>query len=357
MRHAPGNGSPARQRKIFIVHLLAAAAILTMNCGCRPASGQTSTVAVPAQTQSPAPTPTETVPSTPTLNPTSTRTACEETLARILQEAAAGDGEENNDRLQTLVTYAVHGDQLSGPAFSDIPEKYIPYQQDLDGQDRIWSLFSQIVPADLRTQVTYFIVATDGQYGTRGAVRQMYDPYFWALEVDIADALAFPASAAILIHETGHILTLNDSQVVPNQVAFDHPKDYNIISREIGKCPNYFVASGCSNSYAYINLFVHQFWSDIFPEWDAIRAGTGSGSTSSNLHELYIRNVDQFVSEYAVYSPEEDIAETWSRFILAPRPEGNTVAGQKVLFFYKIPELVSLRAAIISNLCAYAGTP
>ena len=50
-------------------------------------------------------------------------------------------------------------------------------------------------------------------------------------------------------------------------------------------------------------------------------------------------------------SPAEDIAESWSYFVLKPRPTGNTIADQKVLYFYDFPELITLREQIARNLC------
>jgi hypothetical protein len=52
-----------------------------------------------------------------------------------------------------------------------------------------------------------------------------------------------------------------------------------------------------------------------------------------------------------VTNPEEDIAESWSFFILSPKPAGNTIAEQKILFFYNYSELVQLRNEILNNLC------
>jgi hypothetical protein len=45
------------------------------------------------------------------------------------------------------------------------------------------------------------------------------------------------------------------------------------------------------------------------------------------------------------------MAETWAFFVRGSEPIGDTIAGQKVLFFYQYPELVELRAQILNNLC------
>jgi hypothetical protein len=69
------------------------------------------------------------------------------------------------------------------------------------------------------------------------------------------------------------------------------------------------------------------------------------------LHNFYKTYSDQFVTEYAATSPEEDIAEAWAFFILSPKPEQDSIANEKVLFFYEYPELVQLRQEILTPLC------
>lgn len=66
-------------------------------------------------------------------------------------------------------------------------------------------------------------------------------------------------------------------------------------------------------------------------------------------YNFYYDNATMFVTDYAATSPEEDIAEAWAYFILKPKPEGNTVAEQKVLFFYEWDELTKLRAQVVSR--------
>ena len=57
------------------------------------------------------------------------------------------------------------------------------------------------------------------------------------------------------------------------------------------------------------------------------------------------------MDDYAVTDISEDIAETWAFFVLSPRPQGDTMADQKLLFFYQYPELVQVRQHILENLC------
>ena len=63
------------------------------------------------------------------------------------------------------------------------------------------------------------------------------------------------------------------------------------------------------------------------------------------------------MTDYAVTSPEKDIAELWMFFILDPKPAGEPIAEQKILFFYDWPELARLRDVIIGRVCTYFNQP
>ena len=75
----------------------------------------------------------------------------------------------------------------------------------------------------------------------------------------------------------------------------------------------------------------------------------------TEVHEFYAKYPDQFVSEYAATNPVEDIAESWTEFVMRPKPTGTSIADQKVQFFYEYPELVETRRQILQGVCKYAS--
>jgi len=58
---------------------------------------------------------------------------------------------------------------------------------------------------------------------------------------------------------------------------------------------------------------------------------------------FYDAHQDQFITDYAATSPGEDIAESWTEFVMSERPAGNSTIDRKILFFYNYPELVQIR--------------
>ncbi len=269
---------------------------------------------------------------------------------------AAGQG-PNGPPAVVLVTYPVNGNTLGTPKFGDqVPSDLVPLQQDQAAQQKIWDYFTAIIPEAQRTSIAYYIVATDGSGGMLASVEQFSgDSGAWALVVDPADAGKPRDLTFTLLHEFGHLLTLNSSQVKPDQAVLQHPNDLRVYEREAASCPQYFASGGCSLPDSYINQFFEQFWTDIYGQWSTVNAARQDSDYLALLAHFYRTHASQFVTPYAATSPEEDMAETWASFILNPKPPADTIAHKKILFFYGFPELVNLRNEIISNICVYAA--
>lgn len=271
----------------------------------------------------------------------------------ILEAATTPGSEKTADEERYLVTYKVTGNRISDPAYETIPASFKDEQEDKVTQKEIWDYFTALIPQEERRILAEYSIITDGKDNVLAAVIQTYDdPALWALEVDIADSSDYYNLTFTLIHEFGHLLTLNADQVPPSMDVFNNPDDTELYNQEVSLCPNYFPGEGCSESDSYINQFFHRFWTDIYAEWSGIDQLDDEEIYYEKLSEFYAHHQDQFVSDYAATNPGEDIAESWSHFVLGPVPQGNTIAEAKVLFFYEYPELVTLRGKLLSNLCA-----
>ena len=252
-----------------------------------------------------------------------------------------------------LVIYTVNGDQISNPILEKVPEDLVKYQNDIALQNQAWDLFVKIIPQDQRLLVHQYEIITDGPGDVLGAVEQTpYDPNAWMLEVDIADVPDTKNLVFTMLHEFGHLLTLNPAQVPPDIKVFNNPLDDNIYNQEANACSTYFPGEGCSLEKSYINVFYNHFWTGIYTEWQRIDNIQNDQKRQNRLEAFYNKYRDQFVDDYAVTDPSEDIAETWAYYILSPKPEGNSLVEQKIKFFNQYPELVQLRQQILQNLCA-----
>jgi hypothetical protein len=153
-----------------------------------------------------------------------------------------------------------------------------------------------------------------------------------------------------------------------------------IVQREAACAPNYYaINSGCMNDNSYLNKFFQKFWADIYREY------TYGGTKNMSHYEFHQKYYDRFVTYYAATNPTEDIAESFSAFVLWDDElinkhkkwcatvgedgwhlileEGltywklcqkiyrdNSIWEEKIRFFYDFPELVEMRDFIRSNL-------
>ena len=295
-------------------------------------------------------------PSPPPTQPSET-VFCPAEMESVIDAAMGGSKADSqifsrDDHSITLVKYKVDGDTHGEPLMQSIPLELRAYQQDLAAHERVWSLFTSLIPADERALVREFRIFTDGRNNLLAAVQQTAnDPGHWILEVDIADTSNAKNLAFSLIHEVGHLLTLDPSQVPPDLELFKHPNDEDLYDKKAAACPNYFPGEGCSLEASYINAFFGRFWGGLNDEWAAIDAIQSDRVYSRKLDAFYEKYQDQFVDDYAVTSASEDIAESWTFFVLSPKPAGDTIAEQKLLFFHAYPALVQARAGILKGLC------
>jgi len=323
---------------------------------CRAASrvlfGETPT---PRPTPTPIPTPAPTATPTPESCPEGECiVACVNRLEAIVEppRQATPQHKLSGEDEYTIMIYQIDGDEITDSQPGDIPKTLKSYQDDKQSHEQIWDYFSSIIPREQRRFLAHYELFTDGEDNTLASVVQSgSDPTLWDLSIDMLDTNDPEDLTFTLIHEFGHLLTLNTTQVMPSQAIFDEPDSDSVYEREAQACQNYFPGEGCSHEGSYIHLFVDRFWDDIYDEWLKIDALENEERYNDRLDRFYEKYQDQFVTNYAPVSPEEDIAESWAYFVLKPKPAGETIANQKVLFFYEFPELVELREQIARNLC------
>lgn len=229
----------------------------------------------------------------------------EDCTQRYLEEPQVPDGDEEPP---TLAQYDIGKDgQLT------------PVEGDANTYRPLWDQVRALLPAGSLDAFTRFTVFTDGEADVLAYVVPADDAGAqWELAVDAQDTgdpVEFPET---VYHEYGHYLTLNNTQVTYGGAPrFDCYGETDLVS-----LPD-----------SYLNTFYQRFWRDYL---DDRLADPDSAS-------FYLRHEDDFITEYAATSPSEDIAESFSYFVLYDRPEGSSVWEQKQSFFYDYPELVAFR--------------
>jgi hypothetical protein len=263
--------------------------------------------------------------------------------------------EEQNANFN-LVIYKVNGDQVSDPSNLYVPPDYKKYQEDTGAHMRIWDFYVAIIPSELRDMVDEFVIFTDGGGSGAGAwvTQSARDPDKWQVGFDLLDSDYPLYLADALIHETGHLLTLNTLQMPFNDL---HYYSYDLEQNVFRGCPQYAHESACSIPDSYINLFYRRFWMDIFADWSEVEKAAQDAESFEDylavMEQFYDSKETHFINSYAATNIREDMAESFSYFVLNAKPTGDSIPEQKVDFYYDFPELIEYRHRIIEGLCSY----
>lgn len=252
--------------------------------------------------------------------------------------------EQNRSALiknSTIVTYQVDGDTLSTKNINYKNANQVKYAEDTSQHKELWESFTTIIPTDLRTNVKSFSVFSDGASNLLGYVDSLdYNGDTWQLGVDYADSKDEKNFYYTLIHEYGHLLTLSSDQMVSNC-------DWKTTGEKEATYSSFY---GKSNTDSYMNLYYQKFWLDYYQEWQQLNKQNDTAAKNA----FYTEHAEDFLTPYAVTHPEEDIAESWTFFVLSPKESNVTVAQKKQNFFYQFPKLVEIRTEILKNLLTEA---
>lgn len=206
----------------------------------------------------------------------------------------ANGGEE-----EVLASYDIDGIELLGDPAADHMD--------------LWVGFVEVIPDQYLDRFTMFeIIADEDTTGYVYIDDNDTERYILALSLTLLDEPDEFVHTAV--HEFGHTITLSAEQV---DGTFDG-----------GTCSTLELDEGCSDEESYIFAFYTSFYSD--------------GAST---------NEDDFVTEYAGENIVEDMAESFTFFVREDEERrGDTIADEKVNFFYGFPELVEMRDEIREDL-------
>ncbi len=244
--------------------------------------------------------------------------------------------------LETLGKWSVDGNKLKVVSKQPVENNSL-YVQNMNAY---WEQIYEVLPKEIMDKyVKELELITDGKEETLAGVKATDDSNrYWNFGIDPAD---LPKSKITenkdfmhtLIHEFGHVLTLNNTQIEPSEAEYQVGND------------RYLTMEGLAFKDSYINQFVQEFWyeNDRIDIWDEIQNIQNARKRLDRITLFYLNNKAAFFTAYAAESPEEDIAESWTYFILNERPKNdNTELNKKLLFFYQFEELVQMRSEILS---------
>lgn len=245
-------------------------------------------------------------------------------------------GEAEGDEGE-ITLYKVTGNDITKVKDYKVTGKNLEYQKDVAKHQEIWSLVKKIVPVEQLKKMSEFLIYNGEVTGSAGFVIEIKrDLSDWrmGIAIDYAYEGGFNAKGELaytIIHEFGHVLTLNNTQLDA------------AVTQE--NCKNYFPGEGCAFKKSYINELHANYWNDIWSEYEEAK------KDASAQEEFYQKYKERYVTQYASTNPGEDIAEVFATFTtLKEKPEGKTIAEKKILLMYHRDELVNFRNHIRKNL-------
>lgn len=192
---------------------------------------------------------------------------------------------------------------------------------------KIWRQTTNILPKELFANFKYFKVGGDGELGTQAYVMPLdSEGKSWCMVVDPADITEDGYYPYTVVHEMAHYITLNE-----NQVEYFSDELYPMDRYEDRLC--------VADEDSYLQAFYKLFWRDIITDW----------YIDSDNPYFYYRHQSEFVTGYASTDCTEDMAESFSAYVLldkAPTPETQA----KMDFFDSYPELKAIKRDILNNI-------
>ncbi|MEI6729508.1 MAG: hypothetical protein WCK98_07765 [bacterium] len=214
---------------------------------------------------------------------------------------------------------------------------------------KIENVYQKITPEN--TNIEYIIQIDDNQNSTPAQTLKKQQANTFELTFQsryFIENITFNQDfiKKVLIHEFMHVLSLQNSQFQGfNQVDFQpiNKSNYDLAQ---AKCePNYFNTEGCLNENSYLSKFYKKFWTgDLKSEYNQIQSINDKQEFNQKLNDWGLKYKDNFVSRNAFSSVEEDLAESFSIWVLNYDTEKQTpIQKDKIHFFDDYPELKQIK--------------
>lgn len=222
-------------------------------------------------------------------------------------------------------------------------------QEDLSKQNQILELINKVIPLKYRSLVNEILIFNDLDIGGYAhPLKEDLSSFQIGISIHFLEDNVFSIKE-IIIHEFGHVLTLNNSQFI---LGVNECNTFKINIPKTGFVTGIPVKA-CSKENSYINNFDKNYWKDIKDEFNELRRlrKINDPTYFEKQSEFTIKYQDHFVSDYATTAFEEDIAEVFLYFIVRKKPNrGDKIKDKKVLSMYNSKELISVRNFINDNL-------
>lgn len=248
-----------------------------------------------------------------------------------------------------IVSYEVDGDELGEPEVAEgLSGQEAEIAANTEGNEHAWDLFAAISSPDTEDLVERFVVFSDGELNILAAVApQPPDFMGWTVYVDGADLEDEGELVLTMAHEYAHIITLQTDQIEYDDSFLDPSAPLPDCGEQVA------LPEGCAAPGSYWEGYYREFWEPIEAEHAPIDELQDSGdedAAQQAVQEFYLDNQDQFVTAYSATNQAEDMAESFSFWMIDDSIDVGPIAREKIEFWNQFPELVELREQARENL-------
>lgn len=243
---------------------------------------------------------------------------CEDMQAKADAEFAQWSDELKNDQ-SPVAEKKIEDGQGKEASYAVTTGEQITLKSGKDSEvyRDIWNNIKSLSPDDLTDKyIETYEVYNNPNDDTLAFVDDDDGNGKWRISINLAGYKSSTEreNKTTIIHELGHIISLNTSEVDPN----------------VANCVNLKLDEGCANKGSAINAFWNNYWKGVTnPQYDE----------------------NKYVDEYATTDVTEDFAETFAFFVLGKQEDlGDSVKDQKIKLFYSFPDLVAIRTEMRNNM-------
>ena len=239
-----------------------------------------------------------------------------------------------------ITLYGVDGNNLSKLVDYNVESELLDYQKATEKHQELWNQIVSITPEFYLNKINQFAIFV-GDYDSSmdlyetlayvSPTSEDLSTWQFGIAIDLSYLETFTAFDeelnGTIIHELGHIVVLDDTQINPFV--------------EAESCTTYHLEEGCTKETSYMYPFYLKFWSKI--------------PVDQNAEDTYAAYPNDFLTDYAATNITEDMAETFRYFVLTDEPVNiSLVKHQKISEFYGYENFTELRSFIRENVDSFS---
>lgn len=209
----------------------------------------------------------------------------------------------------------------------------------------LWEKTVRILPKNYDQLIKKYVVFSDGREGINAStVTKSDDNSEYEFYLDFADAYDSDGNfesirfALNVVHEYGHAVAQNNTQIDVNR-------------EDLG---TFILPDGRLEESSYLYAFYKSYW---VAQYDDALARRGIEDPQDNRDaqlKFFNENQDEFITDYATVTINEDFAESFAYFVLSSEiPDEKLVKYDKLRFFYQYDEMVQMREEMRRNIDEY----